>query len=102
MNFGAAIKTCREAKGLSRAKLAELCDLSPSYITLLEQNKRDPNLSVANRIAESLDIPSSILMFLAADKDSFESIDKDVAEKMALLTIRLLKKSFDERAEVSI
>ncbi len=100
MNFGSAIKTCREAKGMSRSALAQLFDISPSYITLIEQNKRDPNLSVVYKIADSLNIPPPILMFLAADTESFESIDKDIAEKLALLTLKILKKSSDARPTI--
>ncbi|AJD49742.1 helix-turn-helix domain-containing protein [Isoalcanivorax pacificus W11-5] len=96
MNFGTAIKTCREAKGLSRAKLAEDCLLSPSYITLLEQNKRDPNLSVVNKISKALDIPPSILIFLATDKENFESFDKELAEKLSLITLKLIQNAADK------
>ena len=50
MNIGRAIKLCRNQKGFTKTKLAENSGLSVSYLTLLEQGKRDPNLSTLEKI----------------------------------------------------
>ena len=66
MNIGKAIKICRHQKGMTQAELAKKSDLSVSYLSLLEQNKRDASISVLEKIANSLNIPLSILLFLAS------------------------------------
>lgn len=58
-NFAKVVKKHREAKGLSRAKLAELAGLHQTYIGLLEKNERSPNLDTAKAIADALKIPLS-------------------------------------------
>lgn len=62
MNIGKAIKLCRNQKGFTKTKLAEKAELSTSYLTLLEQGKRDPNLSTLEKICQALQIPSTILI----------------------------------------
>ena len=73
MNIGKAIKLCRKQKNWTLAELADKSHLSTSYISLLEQGKRDPNLSKLENIAKSLKIPLSVLLFLGTDKKEIES-----------------------------
>lgn len=91
MKLGRAIKMCREQKGITRTELAEKATLSTSYISLLENNKRDPNLSKVGHIADALGIPMTVLLFLATDKSEFESINPELAEKLSLLTLKLME-----------
>lgn len=91
MELGKAIRISREQRGYTRSELADKAKLSLSYVSLLENSKRDPNLSKIEKIAEALDIPVSILFFLAADKSEIESISSELAEKMSLLTLKLLE-----------
>lgn len=95
MFIGKAIKICRERKGISRLALAESTELSTSYISLLENNKRDPSLSKIQSISEALGVPIAILFFLATDKSQFETINPELAEKLSLFTLKLIEKVDD-------
>lgn len=90
MNIGRAIKLCRNQKNLSKTKLAELSGLSISYLTLLEQGKRDPNLSAIEKICQALQVPTTILMFLAADNDEKAEMSTELAEKLSVLALSLI------------
>jgi transcriptional regulator with XRE-family HTH domain len=91
MNIGKAIKLCRKQKNWTLAELADKSNLSTSYISLLEQGKRDPNLSKLENIAKSLKIPLSVLLFLGTDKKEIESISPELAEKLSLTTLKLIE-----------
>ena len=91
MNIGKAIKLCRKQKNWTLAELADKSNLSTSYISLLEQGKRDPNLSKLEKIAKSLKIPLSVLLFLGTDKKEIESISPELAEKLSLTTLKLIE-----------
>lgn len=54
--FSEIVKKHREAKGLSRATLAEMAGLHQTYIGLLERGKRSPNLDTAKAVASALGI----------------------------------------------
>jgi transcriptional regulator with XRE-family HTH domain len=90
MNIGKAIKLCRTQKNMKQVELAKLAGISVSYISLLEQGKRDPNISTVTAIAKALNIPFSILIFLAADKDDIVGINSDLAEKLSYTALKLI------------
>jgi len=64
--FALVVKKHREAKGMSRALLAEKSGLHQTYIGLLERGQRSPNIDTANAIAGGLGFPVSKL-FLEAE-----------------------------------
>ena len=90
MNVGKAIRLCRTNKNLNQAKLARLSGISESYLSLIEQDKRDPTISTVEDIAEALKIPFSILIFLAADKEDLKNINSSLAEKLSYAALQLI------------
>ncbi|WP_186109698.1 helix-turn-helix domain-containing protein [Burkholderia gladioli] len=99
MNLGRAITLCRKQRGWNQAQLAEKADISVSYLSLLEQNKRkDPTLSVIQKIAEALAVPSGILFFLAADQTELAGLPLDLQEKLSFTALQLLNEEPPEQA----
>lgn len=101
MNLGKAIKLCRTQKNMSQADLAKLADISVSYLSLLERGKRDPNLSTVQNIATALNVPFSILMFLAAEKDELSEVNPELAEKLSYTALKLIEASAHENPSLS-
>jgi transcriptional regulator with XRE-family HTH domain len=95
MSFSNALKMCRTQKRVSKTKLAELSGLSISYLTLLEQGKRDPNLSTIEKICKALNIPISIFIFLAFDKNEIDGISHELAKMLSLTALQLIESSDD-------
>lgn len=91
MNLGRAIKFCRQQKDLSIPALASKAELSPSYISLLERNERDPPFSTLQRISNALEVPLSVLVFVGTDPSELGPLSQDVAEKLAAATLNLLR-----------
>lgn len=90
MNFGRAIKVVRSAHGLSQFALAERLSIGSSHLSLIEANKRKPSLKVLDEIARALDVPTHLLMLLAAGPQDLgkEKDAKQVAELAnSLLTL---------------
>jgi len=54
--LGQRIRATREARGLSQVNLAEAARISQGYLSQLEQDEREPSLSIAARIAEALNL----------------------------------------------
>lgn len=91
MNIGKALKLCRTQKGMTKTKLAENSNISVSYLTLLEQGKREPNISTINEVCKALQIPPSILIFLASDSSEQQGISLELAEKLSHLALSLME-----------
>jgi transcriptional regulator with XRE-family HTH domain len=54
MNLGQIIKKLRQQKGLKQNMFADLCNLSPAYLSQIENNQKDPNLSILKDIIVEL------------------------------------------------
>lgn len=93
MNVGQAIKLCRTQRGISQTDLAQQAECSVSYLSMLENNKRDPTLSTLESIADALGIPVSIVFFLAAEASDLKGIDKSLQGELARTALDLLNES---------
>jgi len=90
MNLGKSIKLCRTNRGLSQGELADKIGLSVSYVSLIEQGKRDPAISTVEKIATALGVPLSLLTFLGADPADLKGVPEDVRDKLAGVALKLL------------
>ena len=61
--IGNTIKQIRLSKGVSQKQLAILTGLTPSYLSLLERDRREPSLAVVRRLATALEVPEEILIW---------------------------------------
>ncbi len=90
LNFGRSIKICRLQRGLSQENLAKRAGISVSYLSLLEQNKRDPSLSTIQAISDGLRVPVSILAFLGSEPSELSNVPENLREKLAATALLLM------------
>lgn len=90
MNVGQAIKMCRTRRGISQTELAQKAECSVSYLSMLENNKRDPTLSTMTKIAQGLRVPVGILFFLAAEGGELTGMDKALQGDLARTALEML------------
>ncbi|APS30906.1 helix-turn-helix domain-containing protein [Pectobacterium brasiliense] len=93
MNIGQAIKLCRTRRGISQTDLANKAECSVSYLSMLENNKRDPTLSTLTKIATALKLPVSIIFFIAAETGDLNGMDKGLQGELARTALELLNES---------
>ena len=58
----------REALGMTQGDVAELCAVTRTYISALENGHKNPTLETQVRIASALGLPLSTLIREAEDK----------------------------------
>lgn len=68
MNLGNTIKILRKKKGLQQIELAKLCKLSQTYLSQIENNQKEPNISTLKQIALNLNIPLPFIFILSLDE----------------------------------
>lgn len=86
MNIGHAIKIYRTRRGLNQGQLSVLTGLSDSYISLLERGKRDPTLDSIKVIAQALNVPMIILVFVASSEDE-TGLSRELCEKLSYASL---------------
>ena len=78
MNLGNTIKTMRTQKGFKQNTFAEMCDISQTYLSQIESNQREPNISTLKSICSNLKVSLPILFFLALDIEDVPENKKSV------------------------
>jgi transcriptional regulator with XRE-family HTH domain len=97
MKLGETIKQCRNKRGLTQSRLAELADISVSHLCLLEKNKREPSISVVEGIAKALEIPLSVLVFLAAQASEVKEMSVTQFEQLSRNIMELVEESVRQK-----
>jgi transcriptional regulator with XRE-family HTH domain len=76
MKLGTAIKTIRIKNGLKQFELAQQCDITQTYLSQIENNLKEPNISTLKQIATHLNIPLPILFFLSIEETDINPVKR--------------------------
>ena len=60
--IGKRIKSAREKKGMTQEQLAELVNLSPMHVSVIERGNKLPKLETLINIANILDVSADVLL----------------------------------------
>jgi len=69
MNIGQAIHTVRKKKKLSQEKFSELVGIDQSYLSMIENNKKNPSMKLLEKISQKTNTPLPILLFFSLSED---------------------------------
>ena len=61
-HFGGSLQRHRKDKDVSQEQLAATVGVNRTYISLVEQGKRNPTIKFLYRVAKALNVPSSKLL----------------------------------------
>jgi transcriptional regulator with XRE-family HTH domain len=75
MDYGKALRVARAIAGLQQKELAEIAELDPSHISLIEKGKRNPSVGAVQKLAKALQIPEHLLVLLAAEPQDLDISD---------------------------
>lgn len=76
MNIGTTIKHIREQKKIRQNIFAEKIGISQEYLSKIENNRRQPAISILEKIGKELDVPLPILFFLSMSEDDVKEEKK--------------------------
>ncbi len=80
MDLGNTIKSIRKRKGFKQNSFAALCNISQTYLSQIENNLKEPNISVLKSICFNLNVPLPFLFFLSLDEKDIPDKKKQVFE----------------------
>jgi len=67
MQIGQTLKVLRTAAKLKQTTLADRLGVTTNYLSLVENDHREPSLSFLKKFAEVLDIPLGYLLWVVLD-----------------------------------
>ena len=59
--LGRRIKGLRRSKGQTQERLAEIIDINPNYLAVIERGEANPTLALLERLSAGLEVPLSEL-----------------------------------------
>ena len=91
IKLGKVVRKHRESLGLSQRDLASLSDLTPSFLSLVESDKRVPSLVVGNRIAQALNLTLEVMVWEAVEIPATAS-DQD--RRLCIIAKEIIRQGF--------
>lgn len=83
MNLGSIIKNIRKTKGETQNEFASSCGITQTYLSQIETNRKEPNLSTLRTISERLSVPLPILFFLSLTEDDVQPNKREAYKKIS-------------------
>jgi XRE family transcriptional regulator, regulator of sulfur utilization len=93
MNLGKIIKDIRKQKKFTQNQFAEMCNITQAYLSQIENNAKEPNLSTLKTISEKLETPLPIMFFLSLENSDIKP-EKEEAYKMIAPSVQSLISKF--------
>ncbi len=91
---GERIRAAREAKRMTQQELAELVDLSPTHVSVIERGVKSPRLETFILIANALEVSADALLIDVVN-DASQGVASELSELISSLPakerIRILK-----------
>lgn len=89
--IGEALRLLRIFNGYKSAELAKKLKISQSYVSEIENNKKQPTMEILDKYANVFGMKKSTLMLFAESlEDDFEA-QNEKKQKVALAGMKLLK-----------
>lgn len=94
MNIGTVLKRFREARGYKQGDFAAICNISQTYLSQVEHNRKEANMSTLKTICDKLGLPVPVAMFLSVDQNDVPNGKHEAFEKLFLMPRSLIEDFF--------
>lgn len=94
MNLGIVIKNIRKQRGQTQNEFASLCGITQTYLSQIERNSKEPNLSTLKKISEALNLPLPILFFQSLTEDDVHPSKRKIFEDIKPTVNSLINELF--------
>jgi len=89
--IGEALRLLRIFNGYKSAELAKKLDISQSYVSEIENNKKQPTMEILDRYANVFGMKKSTLLLFAESLEDDPNMREDKKQKVARAGMKLLK-----------
>ena len=86
--IGRIIKDFRQRRGLSLSQVARKSEIDKSYLSKIENEKRDPSLGSLHKISKAIDVPLNILILMTEEESDGPFFD--LTESLKILALEII------------
>lgn len=94
MQVGQIIKELRKNNGYLQSDFADKLDITPTYLSLIEKNKKTPSIDLLQKIGDLLNVPPSVLAYLSTTTDQVSPEKKKLFEEVNPIIEKLIREIF--------
>lgn len=94
MDVGRVIKDFRKRRGVNQHQLADMSNITQAYLSQIENNKKDPNLSTLKDICDALGVPVPVLFISAVSESDVPEQKKEAYSIMAPVIKKMMSSLF--------
>ena len=69
MDLGQTITRLRKERNITQEDLTKKCNITQAYLSQIENNKKEPNLSTLKDISLALAVPLPVIFFLSLENE---------------------------------
>ncbi len=96
MQYAKIIKSFREQKGLFQKDVALACDITPEYLSKIENGAKLPSMVLLQKLANVFEVPLSAINFLALNDDKIPAHKKENYEEVKPIMDKMINYLFVE------
>lgn len=89
--IGEALRLLRIFNGYKSAEMAKKLEISQSYVSEIENNKKQPTMEILDRYAKLFDMKKSTLLLFAESLENDSEMRNNKKQKVAVAGMKLLK-----------
>ena len=89
--IGEALRLLRIFNGYKSAELAKKLEISQSYVSEIENKKKQPTIEILNRYANVFGMKKSTLLLFAESLEDDPDMKRDKKQRVARAGMKLLK-----------
>lgn len=80
INIGGTIKKYRIKSNLKQTELAKKIKVTSTYISAVENNRKEPSISLLNAICRAVHLPKEVLFLEAVNINDFKKKDREIID----------------------
>ncbi len=96
MTYAKILKTLREKRNLTQKEVAQVCDITPEYLSKIENNTKTPSMILLKKLAATYNVPLSIIIYLVEDSERKTTHESKEAKELKALKDRMINYIFVE------
>ena len=91
MNTGQTLKMLRVAANLKQGVLAKDLNITPNYLSLIENGKKEPSLTLLKNFSKKMGVSLGYLLWLALEEGNLPE-EMELKHKMDNLLVEIMRK----------
>lgn len=96
LTYADILKTLRKKRNLTQKEVALTCDITPEYLSKIENNTKTPSMILLKKLAAVFNVPLSIIIYLVEDSERSSEYSANNKKEFKALKDRMINYIFIE------